>query len=413
MRILQVTLGFYPAQSWGGPATVVRANGKELIRRGHRVTVYCSNLWDKDREIRPGTFEDTVDGMRVVYFKTWRMRRWPGTLGPHWLPELGAYLNREVETFDIVHLNGYRSPIMLTAAKAARRAGVPIVTQPHGTLPVIVNSFALKRVYDELFGKRELRGIGALIALEEQERQQALSHGVPSDRIEIIPNGIDPAERKSAPDKGAFRRRFGLHLNKPLILFLARINRKKGTDMLVEAFARMRGVDAHLAIAGPDDGQLAEVRSLIAKFGLEDRVTITGLLTGADVLGAFQDADLFVLPCRSDAFPFAMVESCMMGTPMVTTDRCEIADMIKGRIGDVVPFEADAFALAMERLLADRGRLEQYRANCQTMLEQSFSVRSVVDRLESIYEKVKGPATAAVAPGSAPRAARPEEGRLA
>jgi glycosyltransferase involved in cell wall biosynthesis len=413
MRILQVTLGFYPAQSWGGPVNVVRANGKELTRRGHRVTVYCSNLWDKDREMRPETFEDTVDGMRVVYFKTWRIRRWPGTLGPHWLPDLASYLKREVGNFDIVHLNGYRSPIMLTAANAARRAGVPIVTQPHGTLPVIVNSFALKRAYDRIFGRRELTGIGALIALEEQERQQALSHGVPYDRIEIIPNGIDPAERKSAPERGTFRRRFGLDDHRPLILFLARINWKKGTDMLIEAFARMRGVEAQLAIAGPDDGQLAEVRGLIAKFGLQDRVTITGLLTGADVLGAFQDADLFVLPCRSDAFPFAMVESCLMGTPMVITDRCEIADMIKGRIGDVTPFDADAFALAMERLITDRNRLEKYRANCQTMLEQSFSLRSVVDRLESVYERVKKPAEAALAHGAPRRAARHEEGRLA
>ena len=141
MNILQVTLGFYPAESWGGPVKVVHQNGRELVKRGHQVTVYCTNLLDKKHVIQRGTFEREFQGMRIVYFDTWRLPWWRGTLGPFWLPQLSAYLAREMPDVDVVHLNGYRSPMMLAVAQAARRAGVPVVTQPDGTLPIVVKLF--------------------------------------------------------------------------------------------------------------------------------------------------------------------------------------------------------------------------------------------------------------------------------
>jgi glycosyltransferase involved in cell wall biosynthesis len=388
LHILHVTLGFYPAQAWGGPVKIVYQNGRELVRRGHRVTVYCTNLLNKRERIQPGTFEREIDGMRVVYFNTWNLRWWPGTLGPIWLPDLPNYLRREIASFDIVHLNGYRSPMLIPIARAARHCGVPLITQPHGTLPIIVNSFWIKRVYDWLFRHMELEGIGALIALQESERQQALAHGIPEDRIEIIPNGIEPLGLAQLPEPGSFRHRFGFALDRPLILFLGRINRKKGTDMLVEAFARLKGADVQLAIAGPDDGQLTEVKDLVRQYHLDDRVILPGLLSGQDVMAAFQDADLFVLPCRADTFPVTIMESCLAGTPMIVTDRCEIAHLVQDRVADVVPFDADMFAAAIEQLLTDRERYERYRANTQAVIADTFSIEAVVDRLEAVYERV-------------------------
>ncbi len=388
MHVLHVTVGFYPANGWGGPVKVVYQNGRELVRRGHRVTVYCTNLLDKKNKIQLGTFERRIDGMRIVYFDTWNIRSWPGTLGPFWLPDLAAYLKREIAEFDVVHLNGYRSLMTLQAARVARGAGVPVVTQPHGALPIISNSLSLKRVYDWVFGAMELKGISALIAIQESERQQALGRGIPASSIEIIPNGIDARDRGELPEPGSFRRRFGLDPDRRLILFLGRINKIKGTDMLIEAFARLGDLDAQLAIVGPDDGQLAEVRSLICKYNLDPSVSLPGLATGSEVLAAYQDADLFVLPSRSDAFPVTIMEACLMGTPMVVTDRCQIADLLGGRVAEVVPFDADAFAAAIRRLLTDRERYDRYRANCQGIIADTFSINAVVNRLEAVYERV-------------------------
>lgn len=388
MHILHVTLAFPPAYAWGGPVKIVHQNARELVRRGHRVTVYCTNLLNKRQKIEPRTFERELDGIRVVYLNAWHLPWWPGTLGPVWLPELAGYLEREARDFDVVHLNGYRSPMLWQAARSARRAGLPIVTQPHGMMPVIVNSFWAKRLYDAVLGGAELRGLGALVAGQESERQQALARGVPGERVVIIPNGIDPGERERVPEPGSFRRRFGLAHDRPLVLFLGRINKKKGTDLLVEAFARLKGLDAQLAIVGPDDGQLAEVRSLVRRHRLEERVILPGLVQGDEALAALQDADLFVLPCRTDTFPFAIVEACLVGTPMVISDRCEMAHLVRDRVADVVPLDIEALAAAMARLLADRERAARYRANSQAVLADTFSIAAVVDRLEALYRRV-------------------------
>ena len=77
-----------------------------------------------------------------------------------------------------------------------------------------------------------------------------------------------------------------------------------------------------------------------------------------------------------------------MGTPMVITNRCQIAHLLGGRVAEVVPFDADAFAAAMQRLLTDKERYDCYRANCQEMISDTFSIKAVVDRLEAVYERV-------------------------
>ncbi len=156
---------------------------------------------------------------------------------------------------------------------------------------------------------------------------------------------------------------------------------------LVIGDAKTQNRSAHLIIAGPDDGQLAEVQSLIQKYGLKERVSLPGLVTGHEVLAAFRDSDLFVLPCRADTFPVVMMESCLAGTPMVITDRCEIAHLVKDRVSEVVPFDAGLFAQAIDTLLADRQKYGQYKANCSQIIADTFSIQAVADQLETIYQR--------------------------
>jgi glycosyltransferase involved in cell wall biosynthesis len=103
----------------------------------------------------------------------------------------GRLVTQEIDHFDLVHLNGYRNFMNLPVASAARRAGIPFVVQPHGALPVIVNSFYVKRLYDRFLGGRELNNLSWLIAGQESEREQALAAGVSGERIALVPNGLD------------------------------------------------------------------------------------------------------------------------------------------------------------------------------------------------------------------------------
>jgi glycosyltransferase involved in cell wall biosynthesis len=388
MNILQVTLGFLPATAWGGPVNTVYNNAKELIRRGHRVTVYCTNLFDKKKKIKPHTFEDVVDGIRVVYFDTWHISSWRGTLGPTWCPDLPAWLRRELHSFDVVHLNGYRSLMNLQVLCALKDTPLPVVIQPHGAMPVIVNSFFVKRLYDRLLGKRELARAQAFIALQESEREQILAHGVPAERITVIPNGLQPQYYNLNVLPGCFRKRHAIPPHQQLILFLGRLNRKKGVDMLLEAFALLQDMEVVLVIAGPDDGQLAHIKALIARYHLAERILLTGLLTGDDVLAAYRDADLFVVPSRTDTFPVTIMEACMMSVPMVVTEGVEIAHLLKDRAAEIVPFDAHACAEAIRRLLSDAALRQKYRAGCADLMQHAFSIHATIERLETLYKNL-------------------------
>jgi glycosyltransferase involved in cell wall biosynthesis len=392
MKILMVTLGFYPSTAWGGPTTVVYQNALELQRRGHQVTVCTSNRLNKQQTIAVGCFEKAKDGLRVSYLHTYMLKNWPGTAGPTWLSTRGfRKLRFEISQADIVHVHGTRNILSLASAWFAARQNKPLVLQPHGTLPRIVSSVRLKQVFDQVFMGSMLGQAQALIALQNSEVQQIIDTGGDLQRITVVPNGLDNAAYNPHIYQGLFRKQFGVRSDCQLVLFLGRINRKKGPDLLVEAFARLperARRQTRLVIAGPDDGQLAEVQALVERYRLEEQVIFTGLLSGEMVSAAHADADLFVLPCRVDTFPMAILEACQAGTPMVVTETCEIADMLDGQVATIVPVDPAPIAAAMAELLQDAGLRQRYRQSAQQLMKTAFSIEAVGEQLEAVYTRV-------------------------
>lgn len=392
MRVLNVTLGFLPAISWGGPVKVVHQNSLELQRRGGHVRICASNLLDKHHHIAPGSFQRQVDGLPVLYLDTRLLPWWPGTTGPTFLsPAALRRLWRAVRDADIVHIHGTRNMLVLAAAWFARWQRKPLVVQPHGTLQYIVASLRLKRLYDALLLRPLLRRAAVGIALTTSEVEQMAAAGIPRARIRPLANGLNPTPPSPAAVR-AFRARLGVADDAFLILFLGRINRKKGADLLVEAFARMPAsirAHTHLIIAGPDDGQLAAVQGLTARLDLGHAVGFPGLIAAADVPAALAAADLFVLPCRTDTFPMVLVEACAAGAPILVTATCEMAHLLDGVAATVVPVDVDALATAMQELLADETRRAAYRQGGRQLLQTTFSLAAVGGRLEAIYAEAR------------------------
>ena len=100
---------------------------------------------------------------------------------------------------------------------------------------------------------------------------------------------------------------------------------------------------------------------------------------------AYAAADIFVLPCRTDTFPMAIIEACQAGTPMVVSDSCEIADILDGRAASVVPPAPEPLAAAMHQLLTDQMLQTRYRRGAAELLGSTFSMAAVGDRLETVY----------------------------
>jgi len=225
-----------------------------------------------------------------------------------------------------------------------------------------------------------------VIALNRMEEEQCIRMGVNKDRIRIVPNGINLSEFEDLPQRGTFRKKSGISLDSPMVLYLGRIHRIKGLDLLVDAFALTVGKlkDARLVLAGPDDGLLSVLASQASALGIEDRVIMTGPLYKDAKIEAYVDADAYVLPSRYEVFGITVLEAAICGTPVIVTRKCGIADFVE-RIGYVVDPEPGDLAHAIVEAIGERmnGRLVRERI---ALVEHEFDLNAVTRKLEEVYE---------------------------
>jgi glycosyltransferase involved in cell wall biosynthesis len=386
MKILQVIAYFYPAWSYGGPPRNAYGLCKELVKRGHEVTVFTTdvlNARNRTKETR-----ETVDGIEIRRFRN--LSNYAAFHHRIFLsPCMPGAMRKDIKNFDIVHLNDYRTLQNLTAYNNARNNGVPYVLQARGSLVNIITKQRLKSLFDVWRGRRLLQDATRLIAVAPLEVEQYKSFDIDARKIDIIPNGIDLKEFEKLPPRGEFREKYGLGAKHKVILFLGRIHKIKGIDLLINAFAGLAEdfSDVRLVVAGPDDGYLPELKNLVAELGLAQKVIFTGPLYGIDKLAAYVDADVYALTSSYEIFGISIFEALVCGTPVVVTDRCGIADIIKDKAGLVVPYEAASLKEALRKMLADDKIRQRYGREGKSLVRQNYSWAAIAEQMERVYQK--------------------------
>jgi glycosyltransferase involved in cell wall biosynthesis len=263
-------------------------------------------------------------------------------------------LRSHVAGADFVMLHSLYSFAVLSGYGAARMHGKKYGVWPHGVLAPFQRSVSARRkaVYNRLAGKRIMDDAAVIFYNAAGERDEAAvvqpAH-VPSV---IIPHGIDLEPFSNLPARGSFRAKYLNGFDGPLVLYLGRLNAKKGLDLLVQA---MRHVHAHmsgtrLAIVGAGDPPefAKQVANWVQEAGLAEVVVMPGLMMGDAKLAALADADVAVLPSQQENFSFAMFEALASRLPVVISDGFNFAPEVERfRAGRVVSRAADAFARAI------------------------------------------------------------------
>ncbi|TVQ51022.1 MAG: glycosyltransferase [Phycisphaerales bacterium] len=278
-----------------------------------------------------------------------------GALARH--RDLVPTLARAIEQVDVVHIHGLWEEAQHQAARLADGAGTPYIIRPCGMLdPWCLNqSKWKKKIYMSLRLRHNLQRASAMHFTTEIERELvAPLHLKPKAIVE--PNGVDLAEFETLPEPGSFRAEYPELGDRPILLFLSRIHHKKGLDLLVPAFAKIRNQDAMLVIAGPDspDGYRSQVEEMVREHGVGDRVLFTGMLHGRERIRAYTDAALFVLPSYQENFGIVVIEALATGTPVVISDQVNLhREVSSNRIGAVVPTEVNALTQALDAWIGD------------------------------------------------------------
>jgi len=393
MKILQVVPFYPPAWAWGGPVITAYGISKELARRGHDITVYTTDSLDPVSRVDvPKNSPLDLDGVRVYYFKN--VSHWlAGKQHIQCTPALIKVARRSTPGFDILHLHGYRPFQNIIACHYAKKYGIPYVLHAQGTLPRAIPKSALKVIFDRLWGRDILKHARKLIAMTSLEAEQYRTMGVSGGNIEVIPTGIELDEFAALPSRGGFRQRHGIAAEDKLILYLGRIHRTKGIDMLVKAFARVREKSnkVKLVVAGADDGYLPALKILIRERRIDPAsVIFTGFLSQCEKVQAYVDADVFVLPSPTEPYGAVLLEACACGTPVILSNGGGLADTLDGRGGLAVPCDENELLQALLRILGDDILSREMGQRGRRLVFEQFNLPVMVDRLERLYQSCLG-----------------------
>ena len=388
MKILQVYPYFYPAWSYGGVTRVAYEISRRLADRGHEVTVYATDALDNKSRIKMNSNPTYINGMKIYYFKNLSNYL---TYKYH-LPlplEMLFRIKEEVKKFDVIHLQGYSHSLNVLVHHYTKKYRIRYVLQAHGALPRIIEKQRLKKLYDWVWGYKILRDASKVIALTNTEVEQYKMMGVDEGKIEIVPNGIDLSGYENLPERGEFRKKYLIREDEKIILYLGRIHKIKGIDLLVKAFADLiKELDnVRLVIAGPDDGFLSTLKGQIEDLKIGDRILFTGPLYERDKLEAYVDADVYVLPSVYEIFGITVLEACACGTPVIVTDRCGIADFVD-KVGYVVEYDVVQLRAAIFKILSDEGLKRRFGEEGEKLVRNEFDWSAIIKRIEKVYKDI-------------------------
>lgn len=398
MRVLHIVPTYRPAYRRGGPIWSVHSLNKWLVKKGLDVTVYTTDIDIEDKI--PLNQEVLVDGVRVFYFchsypriwEYWRVGFLPAFLPRHWeySEDLHKMLSRTAKNFDLIHITSTFLFASVLGAYYAKKNKKPYIISPRGNLmePLELKGATSKKLYIKLIEQFALQdAVIHCTVLAEKEHYDR--HKLPFRDTIIIPNGIEEEDFLDQPGNGYFRKLFNLDPEDKLILFLGRLNWKKGLDTLIPAMARVVREEprAFLVIAGGDEGGYKKtVQSLITIHKLQDRIIFTDMLMGKDKIGALKDATVFVLPSYSENFGMAVVEAMYFGLPVVVTKNVGISPyLMKNKAGLVIEKNDKELSEAILKVLRDSNFAQKIGEAAKSLVKEEFAMPKIADSFIAAY----------------------------
>ncbi len=292
---------------------------------------------------------------------------------------------------DLVHQHGLWLDDQWAAYQWHKKTGRPVVLSPHGMLDpwALSHSSVKKQVVRRLFADKALKSAVAIHALCQPEADAVRALGL-RNPVVVIPNGVDmPPEEGVSSIEGMDGRK--------ILLFLGRLHSKKGVDLLLKAWGRMKGQEEwKLVVAGWDDGgyqqdvlQLARELGLAFSSDITDRnsVCFYGPAFGEDKERLLGNASAFILPSLSEGLPVSVLEAWSYGLPVLMTEFCNLAEGFE--VGAAIRMEPkvesvhDAIVqlLSMEptetHAIGDRGR---------SLVEGRFTWKRIAEDMGRLYQ---------------------------
>ena len=384
VRVVMVVRLFHP---WiGGTERQAHKLSKALIGRGIPARV-VSGRWF------PGTPRtEVLDGVPVFRHHTlWEF------FGVRGLRKLGGYLYivtlawhlvRTRRDYDVIHVHGFNYHTAV-AAIVGHRLGKPVLVKLANSGPA--SDIDRMRRGQQLAGSGRLLpaalGCDRFVALSPVIAEELRRAGVEDERITSIPNGVEIPDadlRQEEPAQGPTR-----------LVYVGRLHPQKGVDVLLDAVSLLTERDIPVSVRLVGDGP--------ERPALEEEASRRDLAGTVEFVGAVEDADqelrradVFVLPSRTEGMSNALLEAMARGMAVVATSVSGSSTLVEdGRTGLLVPPEdAEALALAIERLAADAAERRRLGEGARAAMTSTYALPVVAGRYAALYRELTAPRSA-------------------
>lgn len=385
MKILMLTWE-YPPRIVGGIARVVNDLSKRLIKDGHEVTVVTY------REGNAPYFEDDK-GVKVYRIDNYMINPnnfidWIMQMNFNMVAKASEIIAKEGK-FDVIHAhdwlvayaaktlkNSYEIPIVSTihATESGRNSGIHDETQryindtewmlTYESTEVIVNSNYMKRELQSLFG-------------------------LPFEKINVVPNGINVNMFSGIERDYDFRRQYALD-NEKIILFMGRLVYEKGVQHLISAMPKILAGyhDAKLVIAGKG-GMIDELKAQVNSMGISNKVYFTGYMDSKQVCKMYKCADVSVFPSTYEPFGIVALEAMLSGTPVVVSDIGGLNEIVTHGQNGMKSYAGNPNSIAdsILELLYNPQLSQEVVKKAKTMVKNEYTWAKIAQDTHFTYQK--------------------------
>jgi glycosyltransferase involved in cell wall biosynthesis len=348
---------------------------ERLVKSGATVTVFTTTANGPTELPVAENQLMNIDGVDVIYFKRLTKDH------THFSPTLLIRLWKEVKNYDLVHIHAWWNLVSVFACSISLMRGVPVVVSPRGTLSSYSFSnknVGIKSFIHQFLGKPLLNRCNIHVT-SERERLSMIDLIKPKN-ITVIPNlvklpGYDPA-------KG--RRETGSCLK---LIFLSRIDEKKGIDLLLHALAQVT-IPYFLTIAGSGgEVYINYLKEIAATHHITDKINWAGFHM-ENKFEMLRDNDLFILPSHDENFGNAIIESLSVGTAVLITPHVGLADyVIKNKLGWLCETNTNAISSVINTIGNKyKTQLDRIREQAPGIIYKDFDPGNLVPQYLSMYK---------------------------
>ena len=385
MKILMLTWE-YPPRIVGGIARVVHDLSKRLIKDGHDVTVVTyrdgeTPYYENDKGVEVYRVDNYM--IRPNNFIDWIMQ-----LNFNLVAKASEIIAKEGK-FDVIHAHDW---LVANAAKTLKHAyDIPLVCTIHAT-----EAGRNSGIHDET--QRYINDTEWMLTYESTEvivnsnfmkgHVQSL-FGLPFDKIDVIPNGINLTNFNGIERDYDFRRQYAAD-NEKIILYMGRLVYEKGINHLISAMPKIlqNYNDSKLIIAGKG-GMLDELRAQADAMGLGNKVYFTGYLNAKQVQKMYKCADIAVFPSTYEPFGIVALEAMLAGVPTVVSDVGGLNEIVEHGITGMKSYAGNSNSIAdsILTLLYDHQLASKVVKNAKAQVKELYNWNKIAQDTHFTYQK--------------------------